>query len=132
MSVRAALAAFCQGELDLEGLEEALAGMVRFRYADTNERSLDVVSPLPLVTFRKEDVAKVLRRYLSGELAHREVSDWAATLRLLDCFELNGPEVESDAVWDVLDQLSAPDVWGTLTTESAIQLLHQLLKQGLT
>jgi hypothetical protein len=126
-SVAAALARFSKGELDLEELERALAGIVRFRYADTDERSAELLSgPLPLVTFRKEDIERVLRRHLRGELTAREASDWAATLRLLDCFELDAPAAEADAVWDVLDQLSSPDAWGALTTESAIQLIHQL------
>lgn len=125
--VVAALAEFARGEIDLEELEEALAGFVRFRYADTDERSVEFLKgPLPAVRFRKDDVERLLRRYLRGELTPREASDWAATLRLLDCFEHTASEPDTDAVWDVLDRLSSPDAWGALTTETALELMQQL------
>ncbi len=123
----AVLADFVKGGATFEELQDALEDVVRFRYADTNERSVEILtSKLPKTSFRQEDVEALLQRFLEGKITARESSDWAATVRLLDCFELEAPHTHIDVVWDVLDQLASPDAWDTLTTESAIALLHRL------
>lgn len=119
---------FVEGHLTVADLQTALDGLVRFRYADRDERLVEgSVSALPTTRFSSADVERVLHRFLKGELSRREVSDWAATLRLLDAFELALPShVSAEAVWDVLDQLMSPDAWDELTTEATLNLLARL------
>ncbi len=124
--LRSALESFAHGDIDLDQLEGALTAVVHFRFADTNERSVEIVRPLPQVSFQTQDVRGVLERFSAGELTPREVSDWAATMRLLDCFHVAGDSDESDTTWEVIDELMSPDVWGDLTIEHAFELLQRL------
>lgn len=122
-----ALKEFGFGQLGLAGLETRLEGVVQLRFADTNERSVELRGEaLPTIVLGKAQVQVVLERFLRGELDRREVSDWAAAIRLLDCFEFESPDEASDAAWDVIDELMSPDSWGELTTEGAIRLIHRL------
>ena len=117
---------FVRGQIDLDTLEDRLEGIVRFRFADTNERSVEFSAVLPTVFFGRSELQAVLKRFLRGDLKRRQVSDWAATLRLLDCFDLEASDEQPDIAWDVVDELMSPDGWGELTTESAIRLIHRL------
>lgn len=122
------LKSFVEGRLSLSDLETALEGRVRFRYADRDERLVEgSISSLPLTAFSAADVERALRRFLRDDLSRRDLSDWAATLRLLDIFEVTRSDAAiADTVWDVIDQLMSPDAWGELTTESAIELISRL------
>ncbi len=120
-----ALSSFAKLDIGLEQLQRALEGVVRFRYADTNERDVEMLGDLPSVEFHSNDVEAALRGYLNGKLSSRDISDWAATIRLLDAYDVSARD-DPDSVWDVLDQLASPDAWGSLTTESAIELIRQL------
>lgn len=122
-----ALRRFLQGTLDFDGLEEALTGVARFRYADTNERQIDFTgTALPEVEFSREDVIRVLQRYLRKELRPRELSDWAATVRLMDAYVLTDSDPDPDAVWDALDELTSPDAWELPSVESALTMIGRL------
>ena len=122
------LRSFVEGRLSITDLETALDGLVRFRYADRDERLVDgSISSLPITAFSAADVERTLRRFLQGDMSRRDVSDWAATLRLLDIFEVAPSDAAiADAVWDVIDQLMSPDAWEELTTEFAIELMSRL------
>lgn len=122
-----ALRRFVQGTLDVGGLEDALQGAARFRFADTNERQIELPGPeLPETIFSREDVVGALRRYLERELTARDLSDWAATIRMMDCFELARLDPDPDTVWDVLDELTSPDAWDLPSVESALLLVGRL------
>lgn len=124
--ITASFKRFAAGEIDLCTLEDALDGRVRFHFFDTNERSIEILDPsLPSVVFSAADIEATLRRFLRGDLTRRQVSDWAAVLRMLDAYELAAGG-RPDTVWNVLDELMAPDAWGELSTESAIKLLRDL------
>ncbi len=123
------LTRFAQGSMSLPELEVALESQVRFRYLDTNERSVELYADLPAVAVSMGDLANALRRYLLGLISGRELSDWAATLRLLDCYDVECDE-GSETLWHVLDLLMSPDAWGELTPERAEELLHGF-KRGL-
>lgn len=117
---------FSRGLISRDALEDRLEGKVRFHFWDTNQRSSDLVTKLPKVEFTKEDVDAQLRRFLSGELTARDLSDWGATIRLLGCFQLNLEDPASSAVWDIIDELMSPDVWEPLTVEVVISLRRRL------
>jgi hypothetical protein len=126
--VRKHLLDFIEGRLPFTDLEAALDGLVRFRYADRDERSVDgSIASLPAVRFHRDDVERALSRFLRGEISRHEISNWAATLCLLDAFELDPSTLgANEVVWDVLHELMSPDAWDELTTESAIHLLSRL------
>jgi hypothetical protein len=96
------------------------------RFWDTDERSVEHTETLPIVRFGRDDVDVQLRRFLSNGISARDLSDWAATLRLLGCFEVDEPDPGSSEVWDILDELVSPDAWGEITTDSVIDLRRRL------
>jgi hypothetical protein len=120
------LEGFVAGDISLARLEDALLGTATLRFSDTNEREVQFHRSLPNVRFGPEDIVRTLERYLAGTINGREASDWAAALRLLDCFDVRDDTADPDSIWDAVDQLMAPDVWGNLSTERAIELIHQL------
>jgi hypothetical protein len=96
------------------------------RFWDTNERSIEHAETLPVVRFGRADVDAQLHRFLSRGISARDLSDWAATLRLLGSFEVDEPDPGSSHVWDILDELMSPDAWGEITVDSIIDLRRRL------
>lgn len=117
---------FAHGTRSRSALEDCLEGSARLKFWDTNERSTELLSRLPKVAFTRADVDLQLRRFLARQLDARELSDWAAGMRLLGCFILDEDDPGSSEVWDLMDEMMSPDVWGPLTTESAIELRRRL------
>lgn len=117
---------FLRGLLSPARLEECLGDRRRFKFWDTNERSVEYRGALPTVYFTRDDIDAQLRRFLGGELSARDLSDWAATLRLLGCFSVNESDPGSSEVWDLIDELVSPDAWGPLTVDSVIDLRRRL------
>lgn len=117
---------FAQGSRSRSSLEDCLQGKARLRFWDTNERSSELLARLPKVQFTRDDVDAQLQRFLAGETTARDLSDWAGAMRLLGCFVLNEDDPGSSEVWDVMDEIMSPDVWGPLTIESAIELRRRL------
>jgi hypothetical protein len=124
--LEACLEEFARGTRSLSSLEDCLQGKVRLKFWDTNERSVELPSSLPTVQFTRGDVDAQLRRFLAKELSARELSDWAAGMRLLDCFIVNEDDSGSAEVWDLMDEIMSPDVWEVLTIDSAIDLRRRL------
>lgn len=125
-ALRQCLEQFVRGVRSHADLEECLKHRRRFRFWDTDQRSVDQGGDLPTVRFSRDDVDAQLRRFLSRELTERQLSDWAATLRLAGCFEVSEDEPESSEVWDLLDELVSPDAWGPITIDSVIDLRRRL------
>jgi hypothetical protein len=126
VGIEGCLVEFARGTRSLSSLEECLHGKVRLSFWDTNERRAVLLSSLPTVQFTREDVDAQLRRFLAKEVSARELSDWAAGMRLLDCFEVDEDDPGSSEVWDLMDEIMTPDVWEPLTIESIIELRRRL------
>ena len=120
------LSEFARGARSRESLETALSGIARLRFWDTNERGSELLRRLPKVTFTREDVDAQLRRYLAQEITARELSDWTAAMRLLGCFVLQEEDPASSQIWDLMDEVMSPDVWGPISTESVLALRGRL------
>ena len=120
------LVEFVRGTRSRSSLEDCLHGKVRLKFWDTNQRSAELLSSLPTVRFTRADVDAQLRKFLAKELSARELSDWAAGMRLLDCFDVNEDDSGSSEVWDLMDEIMSPDVWEALTIESVIDLRRRL------
>jgi len=125
-SLKNCLEQYAAGVLSLDELENCLGSRARFRFWDSNERSVELSMRLPKVVFSREDVDRQLQRFLNHQIDARELSDWAATLRLLDCFEVNEPDPGSSEIWDLIDELVSPDAWGPVTVDSVIDLRRRL------
>ena len=125
-SLERCLKEFAQGARSRSSLEDCLEGKARLRFWDTNQRSTELVTGLPKVQFTRDDVDAQLQRFLAGGSTARELSDWAGGMRLLGCFVLNEDDPGSSEVWDLMDEIMSPDVWGPLTVESAIELRRRL------
>jgi RHS repeat-associated protein len=117
---------FVSGGISRSELEDCIAPRARMRFWDTNERSIEHAETLPVVRFGRADVDAHLHRFLSHGISARDLSDWAATLRLLGCFEVDEPDPGSSHVWDILDELMSPDAWGEITVDSIIDLRRRL------
>lgn len=124
--IKASLAAFVRGALAADQLEERLKGRVALRFWDTDQRDVALVGALPKVWFTRADIDAQLRRFLARSLTARELSDWSGAVRLLGCFKVNEEDPGSSEVWDLLDELMSPDVWGAITTESVLDLRRRL------
>jgi hypothetical protein len=124
--IESCLEEFAHGARSRPSLEECLQGKAHLRFWDTNERSTQLLSRLPKVRFTRDDIDAQLGRFLAKELSTRELSDWAGGMRLLGCFVLDEDDPLSSEVWDLMDEMMSPDVWGPLTVESAIDLRRRL------
>ena len=117
---------FAKGLRPRASLEDCLLGSVRLRFWDTNERSSELLARLPKVRFTRDYVDAQLQRFLAGDIGARDLSDWAATIRLLGCYEVDEDDLGSSEVWDIMDELMSPDVWGPLNVDSVIDLRRRL------
>lgn len=117
---------FADGVRALSSLEECLGQKARLRFWDTNERDVNLSTRLPPVLFSRAQVDAQLRRFLAGQISARDLSDWAAAIRLLGCFDVNEEDPGSSEVWDLLDELMSPDAWGPITVESVLELRRRL------
>lgn len=124
--VASCLKEFARGTRSRTSLEECIAGQARLAFWDTDQRSSELIALLPKVFFTRVDIDAQLRRFLAGELSARDLSDWAAGMRLLGCFVLEEDDPGSSEAWDLMDEIMSPDAWGPLTVESAIDLRTRL------
>lgn len=127
MRVVHALQAFVAGQLDLPQLRSVLRGTVEFHSDGTQDEIRISGPPLPTVHLTADDVRRVLRRYLAGEIDERHVAAWASVLTLLDCFEVVDDGTTSDSiVWQALHHLAVPWISGALEPTAATAWLQRL------
>jgi hypothetical protein len=117
---------FLEGAITRCELENILGNKTRFHFWDTNQRSVDHLGLLPKVLFTREDVDRELKRFLAKQISALDLSDWAATLRLLNCFEFEERDPVSSEIWDLIDELISPDAWGLINVDSVIDLRRRL------
>jgi len=87
-------------------------------------RSFGWDAPNPLVVLTREDMVRILDRYLTGELGAAEVTDWAD---LIECREDIGfPGGDKDVLSDALFRLANPNLRGDVTPE-----LGQIIRREL-
>ena len=85
----------------------------------------DASEPLALLT--REDIVRILDRYLAGELGAAEVTEWA---NLLECREDIGfPGGEENVLSDAVFRLANPSLTDEVTPELA-QLIRRELVGG--
>ena len=81
-------------------------------------------APDPLVVLTREDIVRILDRYLAGELGASEVTDWAD---LVECREDIGfPDGERDVLSDAVFRLANPNLRDDVTPELAQIIRREL------
>jgi hypothetical protein len=85
-------------------------------------------APEPLVLLTREDIVRILDRYLAGELGAAEVTDWA---NLLECREDIGfPTGEEDVRSDAVFRLANPSLTDAVTPELGQVIRRELVGGG--
>lgn len=76
-----------------------------------------------------QDVINFLQLYVSNKKTGAEVKDWALFLLMTDAFST--PNIETDyfdLLWDIINELSCPEIDGKLTKERALNYISGLKK----
>ena len=76
-----------------------------------------------------QDIINFLHLYISNKKTDDEVKDWALFLLMTDAFTT--PNIESDyfdSLWDIINELSCPEIDGKLTKERALKYISELKK----
>jgi hypothetical protein len=81
-------------------------------------------APEPLATLTKADVISILDRYLSGELTHQQVADWADLVECREDIELS--EAGAVSISHAVFQLANPNLRGDLTFQVAERMRSAL------
>jgi hypothetical protein len=124
-----ALARFVYGQIGLADLALELGQVIALDYEDSSHRAakFNAEWTAPAVVFSRVDVCRTIDRFMGFQITEDELSDWAATIRLLDlCYVLDPQDHAPDVVWDVLERLMAPAVWGEIDRDGVKQLAASL------
>jgi hypothetical protein len=121
------LASVLRGHLTPDQAAEQLSAFVTLDL-DGQQQTAVYARPLPgRVKLEPGDVAYTLRRYLSGILSETELRRWAAFVTLVEGYEApDHPSDENyyDAMWDVVHNLAAPEVFGEIVPELVTDYLR--------
>jgi hypothetical protein len=79
----------------------------------------------PLVTLTREDVLRIIERFLGGEITAMELQEWAENIELREDVEFG--EQGDQVVDDVFFRLATPFINVPLTAESVGCMKHELL-----
>ena len=83
-------------------------------------------APSPFAVLTREDIVRILDRYLAGELGAAEVTDWAD---LVECREDIGfPGGDEDVLSDALFRLANPNLRGDVTPELGEIIRRELIE----
>jgi len=91
--------------------------------ADLRSFGWDASEPLVLLT--REDIVRVLDRYLAGELTAEQVTDWADRVECREDIGFSGGD--EDVLADAVFRLANPSLRDELTPE-----LGQIIRRELT
>ena len=127
---------FLTGASTLTDVQAALQNYVKINYdLAPNYREMHDNQLQTVVQIRVIDqyVQHMLNKYIVGEISALELSNWAAFIFTSGGFVPNG-ETEDEQwkagegpLWDILQQLMTPSVFGELTPEIAQRYLAQLM-----
>jgi hypothetical protein len=82
-------------------------------------------APHPFVLLTRDDIVRILDRYLAGELGAAEVTDWAD---LVECREdIAFPGGDKDVLSDALFRLANPNLRDDVTPELAQIIRRELV-----
>lgn len=134
--IRKILEDFLEGRLSLSQIQEMLRGQIAINFdlspahREIYENKLD--DKTIRISVKVEHVRRMLQRYILGELSESELSNWAALIFLLPVFvpdsdtENERWDAGEGPVWDVIQRLVTPDIFGGLDKEIAQHYLRLL------
>ncbi len=109
---------FLRGDVSSASLRDLLAGHMTIE-GDWGSFSIEITKPLEVkIAISPDDLRPMLEKYLAWKVDGDELARWAALVLMLDPYAnpVGLTESESDAlmdpVWDILWDLSAPNVSG--------------------
>jgi hypothetical protein len=120
---------FARGGLSVDEAQAALGQRADFSFG-TNPAWIEWREPLAAdlsVSLTIDDVRNALNRFLTGEWMPRDLHLWAQFIALVGAYSFPDPPIDDedyyDTAWDVIHDLSAPEIHGLATQESVrIQL----------
>jgi hypothetical protein len=125
-----------QGQVSVDHAQAALRERADFSFG-TNPAWIEWRQPLAVdlsVPVTIDDVRNALQRFLSKEWGHRELHLWAQFVALVGAYSFPDPPVDDedyyDTAWDVIHDLSAPEVHGLATEDSVTRQLARLDRYG--
>ena len=78
----------------------------------------------PLVVLKKEDLLRVIDRYLGGEITAAQLQEWAENLEVRE--DVAFDQSEEDLLDDIFFRLATPFINQPLTIESVGKMKHDL------
>jgi hypothetical protein len=88
-------------------------------------RSFGWDAPEPVVLLTREDIVRILDRYLAGKLTTEQVTDWAD---LVECREDIGfPSGDEDVLREAVFRLANPNLRGEVTHDLGQIMRRQLV-----
>ena len=131
MTEAEALSKFVAGEISFGALRNALAGSIDFVFEPSGTIEVTYKRQLPKAGITAEDIARMLRRYQNGETTLEELATWGLVIHNLNAFELeHRTEMQREAVWDVIGELSVASVNTAFDEDRASELQEQLTVLG--
>jgi hypothetical protein len=83
-------------------------------------------SDAPLLVLKKEDLLKIINRFLSGEISATQLQEWAENLEVRE--DIAFDEKESELIDDVFFRLATPEINEPLTSESVQRMKDELTR----
>ena len=133
--LKSALTDFLEGQCSFSELQTALDGYVNIDFAQAPhyrrvwENALDGVICIPV---EERHLQNALRLHIDSKISETELSNWAAFIFLSGAFVPSG-ETEDERqqagegiVWDLLQRLMSPGVFGGLNRETVQHYLDLL------
>ena len=82
----------------------------------------------PLVTLKKEDLLRIIDRFLATEITAAQLQEWAENLEVRD--DVAFDEQEKERIDDVFFRLATPEINEPLTPESVRKMKTELISKS--
>lgn len=127
MTEAQALSAFVAGTISFSALRNAIAESTQFVFQPSGTIQITSTRKLPKTSFAVGDVARVLERYVAGEVTKEELTTWGLVVHNLNAFEFeNSSEIQREAIWDIVGELSVASVNSAFDAGHAAELRERL------
>ena len=134
-SLGSTLLGLAQGTVSVDDAQSALRFRADFSFG-TNPAWIEWREPLDptlSVPIRIRDIREALNRFLAGRWKARDLHLWAQFVELVGSYKFPNRETDPDyydRAWEVINDLSAPEIHGIATEEFARARLAALEAYG--
>ena len=81
-----------------------------------------------LLILKKEDLLRIIDRFLTGEVTAAQLQEWAENLEVRD--DVTFDEEEKESIDDVFFRLATPEINEPLTLQSVQKMKDELTQKG--